>query len=381
MADPTSEKPLEPFRRDPAMRFLLSRPAWATPLVFGALYLLLGLCSFIDGTFFEIPTQTHNYPADALLVPFIEEPFSPVFVFLFYSCLVLYARFLSRKIVYTFEALFERGILDEDKHPRAPYMAWCQRLFDSRWAYAMSALLSLWFLAIWTAARLGLLDESLRVIIYITARDSQLAFAWILMFSVLGPHLFMSVVWRIVVCSYVLNRTFLTREIRLQPLHPDRCCGLRFIGDFTLLMSGFVIFYPVFLALLSTFYPQFVSNAVTEAILIYSGAVFYVAIASFVFLFPTYSAHDLMSKERESAMHVLNRRFFRSYEDVFLTLEKESVDEDRLENQIKLLNNIREYYREVRSRAIWPFDLRVVTEFVGIIGVPLLLMFVERLFS
>ncbi len=371
--------PLEPFRRDPVWRILLRRPVWVGLLTFALAYLLGAVASLADGSFFAIPDRA-RYPATATVVPFVEEPFTPIFVVAFYGSLLVYARYLGAQIERTTRMLWEREILDPASFSAVDLVDRLQRRFDSRWAWLASGMLAAWFITLWTMSRLGHFDETLGVIPYMSLRTSRWSFAWIVCFSLIGPHLFMSVIWRIMVCSHSLHQIFRqTERIRLRPLHPDRCCGLRFVGDFTLVMSGFVAFYPAFLALLSFFYPQFVATPQLQAGLIYSGAVFYAAMASFVFIYPTYSAHALMAEEREDALYRLNRRFFSLYEEIFDEVDRMGANFERIGEQTSLLNNIREYYREVEQRAVWPFDLRVVTQFAGVVGVPIVLMFLERI--
>lgn len=433
----TTALSLQPFRRDPVLRWFLARPAWVTPLFFAALYGLLVLATLIDGTFFSIAAPEGRYPADAQLVPLIDERFGLVFVLLFYPALVLYARVLDGRIRDTFEAMYKRNIFKADQHPAQMRLYYCQRRFDLRRAWFWSAFLALWFVAFWVSARLGWLDQHLRIVAHVSCRDSVAGFAWIIAFTLLATHLFGSVLWRIWVCARLLHKAFgKSQGVHLQPLHPDNCCGLRFVGDFTLLMSGFVAFFPIFLALLVWFYPRFLDNTVTGWALVYLGAGLYVLVATLVFVFPAYSAHRLMFREREDALEILNKRFFTTYEHLFKNLDhlgdrprpephavqpvaaaplsgpalasgpagddgridpddaldavanalptpaptsEQATIEVALERQVKLLNNIREYYREVRSRAIWPFNVRVISEFAGVIGVPLLLLFLERL--
>jgi hypothetical protein len=376
----TPEANLIPFAADPIISFFLRRKAIWTPVIFVAFFALAGLASYFDGTFFEISRETHSYPEHALLASYTDEKFGFWFVVVFFSVLVLYARHLSKQIVRSFHLLYKRDIFDEKQNPKADAIKKLQEHFDRRRAYIGSAFMGIWFVVLWIMGRLGYFDENLGVIPLYTARDSYFAFAWILLFSVVGSHLFMSVIWRIIVCSYMLHDRFKDKTtVQLQPLHPDRCCGLRFVGDLTLLMSGFAIFYPLFLAMLSFTYPQFLATPALQIGLIYSGAVLYILGGSFIFLYPTLSAHALMTEEREEAMHTLNKRFFSLYESVFRKLEDERVEARDMEEQINLLNNIREYYREVERRAIWPFDLKIISEFIGLIGIPLLLVFAEHI--
>lgn len=370
---------LEPFRRDPVWRFLLRRPLWVGLAIFTANYVLAAVAAMADGAFFSVPDPS-AYPPGARAVAFAKEPFTPVFFVVLYSALLVYARYLAPQIERTVRMLWEREILDPKTFSPAELVERLQDRFDSRWAWVASAFLSVWFLTLWTLSRLGYFDHTLGVIPYMSLRSSRWSFAWVIAVSVVGPHLFMSVIWRIIVCSHSLNQIFRqTEKIKLRPLHPDRCCGLRFVGDFTLRMSGFVAFYPVFLTLLSLFYPEFVATPQLQAGLIYSGAVFYAGIASLVFIYPTQSAHALMSAEREDALYRLNRRFFALYEDIFDDVDPTGTNLERITEQTSLLNNIREYYREVEQRAVWPFDLRVVTQFTGVVGIPILLMFLERI--
>lgn len=373
---------LQPFRRDPVIGWFLHRDAWVTPVFFLGFYGLLALATLADGTFWSIPAPPGRYPPDAQLVPFVREYFGPVFLLLWFPAIVLYARLLNARIRHTVQSLYERGILTAEVEAPQAYVAAWQKRFDSRWAWLASALFMAWFLAFWVAARLGALDGSLGIVVHASSRDAVFAFAWILALSVLGSHLFMSVLWRGAVSASRIHHTFRKERdppIRLKPLHPDNCCGLRFVGDFTLLNSGYIAFFPLFLSLLVWFYPRFLDNAVTGWLLVYAGAAFYLVVATFAFVGPTYSAHRRMHEEREDMLNVLNEHFFQRYDEVFEKLHEIKTDPAKVEEKIRLLNNIREYYREVGRRAVWPFNLRVVSEFAGVVGAPLLLLFLERL--
>lgn len=310
----------------------------------------------------------------------MREYFGPVFLLLWFPAVVLYARVLNARIRHTVQALYERGIMTDQAAPPDAFVARLQRRFDSGWAWLASAAFMAWFLAFWIAARFGALDDNLGIVVHASSRGAVFGFAWILALSVLGSHLFVSVLWRGAVSARQIHRTFSAASgIRLKPLHPDNCCGLRFVGDFTLLNSGYIAFFPLFLTLLVWFYPRFLDNAVTGWLLVYAGAAFYVVVATLAFVGPTYSAHLRMYREREHMLNLLNAHFFKRYDEVFETLPEIHEDTAKVEEKIRLLNSIREYYREVRSRAVWPFNLRVVSEFAGIVGAPLLLLFLERL--
>lgn len=92
---------LEPFRRDPVLRWFLRQDAWVTPVFFLGFYGLLALATLADGTFWSIPEPPGRYPSQAQLVPFVREYFGPVFLLLWFPAIVLYARLLNARIRHT----------------------------------------------------------------------------------------------------------------------------------------------------------------------------------------------------------------------------------------------------------------------------------------
>lgn len=101
---------------------------------------------------------------------------------------------------------------------------------------------------------------------------------------------------------------------------------------------------------------------------------------SLTFLLPTVSAHRVMDAQKEEAIEVLNNNFASVYDDVFARLLKVDKQAKKLDDEVRLMNNIREMMNEVSGRSIWPFNLKVIGQFGGIVILPVIPILFETVF-
>ncbi|HIN85791.1 MAG TPA: hypothetical protein EYN06_04850 [Myxococcales bacterium] len=371
---------LRPFQRDPITRFFVDHPAYITMLTMIGFYALGALAAAADGTFWEIPNTTPPYPTDHRLIPFVREPFTATLLLGIAMAALLYVRVLSYRIVRDYVHLCDGRFLKMSTTSRQQQTAALQRRYDHPIALIFSLLFAGWLVTLEALARSGKMGDELGVTMYGTADVSTFSFIWIAFVTAFCSHVFISTLYRIVITCVFINTAFDNdSEIELQPIHPDECCGLRFVGNLTLFMSFFVVFWPLMLTSVGFFFPEFLAFPAFRYGLMYAGGLFYIGIASVVFLMPTLPVHRIMDKSREEALTLLTERFLGTYNSIFERLHQAEIDRNRLDEEVKLLANIKTLITEVKARGIWPFNLTVVIRFVTVVMVPLVPIYFEFL--
>jgi hypothetical protein len=154
------------------------------------------------------------------------------------------------------------------------------------------------------------MGDQLGLTLYSTAEVSRMSFIGMALMTFFVSHMFVSSLFRIgLTCLFISHVFDNDEDVQLQPIHPDECCGLRFVGDLTLFMSCFVVFWPVGLALLAFVHPEFLTFPAFRYGLMYTGGVFYIVVASLVFLLPTLHSPSSDEQEPQRCRHLTNGTF------------------------------------------------------------------------
>jgi hypothetical protein len=172
--------------------------------------------------------------------------------------------------------------------------------------------------------------------------------------------------WNTYVVSCCLHRFFsdFGDHMSLEPLHPDRCCGLRRIGSLSMVISSVVFLLGLYLSL-----------KVIDKIVVQGESLFvdignplmlscYAIVAPLVFFLPLSSAHKIMQRAKDSFLLPMAR----SYRDLV-----SSISGDPSERNIERAERLGALYFKLRRRIpVWPFDFRSLQAFFGAVIVPIL---------
>ena len=168
-------------------------------------------------------------------------------------------------------------------------------------------------------------------------------------------------------------------QIRVSPLHPDRCCGLGRIGDVAMLFNViiFIIGLYVSLTVLDKMFVQESSPYADITIPLYLGG--YVLIAPLLFFLPLGSARRTMKQAKIDFLRPISERCEQLAKLSSVDTGKESsaavsafFELDKLRGQVD------------RDIPVWPFDFRSFLKFSGAIVfpvVPVILPFLIELGS
>jgi hypothetical protein len=172
-----------------------------------------------------------------------------------------------------------------------------------------------------------------------------------------------NLVWRGAVLAWGLHELFNERAfpVRIQPLHPDRCCGLRRIGEVAMLLNMTLFLLGIYISLKVVdkivMQDSPLSADIGNPIML--GA--YFIVAPLLFFFPLGAAHERMAEAREKFLEPVSRH----HEQLFSKLGEARLDEKgqvAVQTFAELDQTINRLHKEI---SVWPFDFRSLQAFTG----------------
>lgn len=368
---------ITPFSGDALLRWAVSGRTWTRLILGPVLLVVAGIGAAVDGHFLRISDSAVESEG-TIRYAFVHESFGPFLTLIVLSAVLLFIRRFNREIPTVLSALFQNRILLVNEQEQLERLQTATRRLNHPIYFLGSGLFIAWLIGMLSAARYAGLESQLGFVTPYTVDAGMGAFLACCLVAAVVGHLFISTLWRITVAGHFIYESFLDPEkVRLQPAHGDRCCGVRFLGSFTLLTSSYVMLFPVFVAGMVISHPQVYEVDAFRYSLVYFGMANYAVTAAVLFLGPTLSVHRVMESSREESLQFLNDRFLDIYDEVFERLQQKEIDSGKLEEEVGILNNIKSVVSEVQTRNIWPFNVRLTLEFAGIVMLPILPVFVE----
>lgn len=181
----------------------------------------------------------------------------------------------------------------------------------------------------------------------------------------------LNLAFRAAVCYWGLYELFNRKnnwnfQIRVSPLHPDRCCGLGRIGDVAMLFNVimFIIGIYVSLTVLDKMFVQGSSPFADITIPLYLTG--YILLAPLLFFLPLGSARRTLKQAKNDFLNPLSEKCEKLAKLSSVDNDKDSsaavgafFEMDKLRAQIE------------REIPVWPFNFRSFVNFSGAIVVPL----------
>ncbi len=177
--------------------------------------------------------------------------------------------------------------------------------------------------------------------------------------------------------TFVALRRLFQLKTNIQPLHPDGCGGLLPLGRVSMKLNvavfvmGFVCAAGVIVNMTEWRVPLF---HWTNLLLI----VGYVIGSSLIFFLPLLAAHQSMKKAKMQLLYSIHERIE--------SLSKQIIQDISSATElptaaIEEIENVRKVYDMAREMPVYPFNFRIVSSFIGSLGLPLVLVLIERLFG
>jgi hypothetical protein len=180
----------------------------------------------------------------------------------------------------------------------------------------------------------------------------------------------LNLLWRGAILAWGLHELFNKRNypVKIQPLHPDHCCGLRKIGDVAMMLNLTLFVLGIYISLKVIDKIVIQNSSLGEDIgnpIMLGG---YLIIAPLLFFFPLGAAHRQLNDAKERFLEPVNQkceRLFRELADV--TLDDKGFT--AVQAFSALDTAITRLHKEI---PVWPFDFRSLQAFAGTIVIPIL---------
>lgn len=192
-------------------------------------------------------------------------------------------------------------------------------------------------------------------------------------FSFLLYYVVASFVGR-VVATFLVLRKFFRLNARVQPLHPDGCGGLSPLGRLSMRLNFATFMFGIIAGLgvltnvriygLSLFHPTNIA--------IVGG---YVIGAGIAFFLPLFAAYRSMKLAKEATLLLVHRRF----EGINRLILEDMSDAREINPQlIQDMENVHKVYEYAKQMPVYPFNIGIVSSFLGSVVAPLGMLALEQ---
>lgn len=186
---------------------------------------------------------------------------------------------------------------------------------------------------------------------------------------IINYYMIVIILYKCIVTTLALNKVF-KFELNLQPLHPDKCGGIKSIGSLAIAMHYFLQLILVFLTMIAFFNPTNLHNVAFVFMFLT-----FVIIAMFSLFFSLYKAHDKMQKTKIDLLSKLHLEFQKYYESLYKNLTDKTFQKRTADN-LQSINNL---YALANNMPVWPFDFQSLLRFFSTISIPILIFLLQML--
>lgn len=186
---------------------------------------------------------------------------------------------------------------------------------------------------------------------------------------IINYYMIVIILYKCIVTTLALNKVF-KFDLNLQPLHPDKCGGIKSIGSLAIAMHYFLQLILVFLTMIAFFNPKNLHNVAFVFMFLA-----FVLITMFSLFFSLYKAHDKMQKTKIDLLSKLHLEFQKYYEKLYDNLADKTFQK-RTADSLQSINNL---YTLANNMPVWPFDFQSLLRFFSTISIPILLFLLQML--
>jgi hypothetical protein len=164
----------------------------------------------------------------------------------------------------------------------------------------------------------------------------------------------------------VLNHVFKKQDLNLIPLHPDRCGGLRSLGDYSVKTAYLISLFGLYIGI---FMPNIFKQGGEQYIWYIFITLFLYMIFSFgCFFGPLFTAHKGMKTAKENLLLDISKQF---QEDYLIAQTSLSDDSEALKHKVEKIKELRVFYAMTDDFPVWPFDIHTLRRYLLAVPTPL----------
>jgi len=185
-------------------------------------------------------------------------------------------------------------------------------------------------------------------------------------------------IWRIGVIAWFVRKLGERFDLAIQPNHPDKCGGLKPLGDLSLITAVVILIPSIYLAIWGFVTTFFENPALELYIVLWSGLfrqwlIILAVLALLAFLLPVYEIHLQMERRARKIrgeLDVLSQKI----DEISLELRTHAytLTSEQGEEKLRLIEFMKKVYAENSRVPTWPFDWKTIAQFASAQALPVL---------
>ena len=195
------------------------------------------------------------------------------------------------------------------------------------------------------------------------------------LFVILNFYIIILILYKSIITIIAMRKVF-GLKLKLQPLHPDNCGGLKPLGDLAIAINYFVALILIYFTILAIFDPTLKQNFLSSFIFF---CLFFIVLflGVLIFILSIFKAHKQMKINKNELLQRLHVEFQENYELLLSSLSKSDFKK-MLSDKITSIHTM---FQIAQNMPVWPFDTKSISRFFTTISLPLLIYIINLIMN
>lgn len=181
----------------------------------------------------------------------------------------------------------------------------------------------------------------------------------------MGSMLVLNLITNVLILHRILGKENL--GLNVNPLHPDRCGGLRPLSDYSLKTAYLAAVLGIMVGLIEY---QFITQGVGGVYwFVHLIVPLHITLSIACFFGPLLAAHTGMKRAKEKVLHKIARQFQEDYSQIGNSL---NGDAETLKKGTEKIKELRAFYSMTDEFPVWPFDVQTFRRYLLTVPTPLI---------
>lgn len=183
----------------------------------------------------------------------------------------------------------------------------------------------------------------------------------------IGSILVLNLIANIWILHCILKRELEQREFNVNPLHPDRCGGLRSLSDYALKTAYLIAVLGIMVGFIE--YQFIVRGTGQNYWFVHLVIPLDIVLSIVCFFGPLIAAHRGMRRAKEELLREIAKQFQADYSKIHSSL---TGDAETLTKGADKIKELQAFYALTNEFPVWPFDVQTFRRFLLTVPAPLL---------
>jgi hypothetical protein len=179
----------------------------------------------------------------------------------------------------------------------------------------------------------------------------------------MGTILVLNLINNIEILHSILNK----KKLYVNPLHPDRCGGLRPLSDYSLKTAYLITILGFWISII--IYQTITQSNTPDYWYIAFIVVLYISLSLTCFFAPLLTAHKGMEEAKKDILQKIAGQFQTDYSQIYNSLTE---DAETLKKRTEKVRELRTFYTMTDEFPVWPFDIQTFRRYLLSVTTPLL---------